>query len=393
MNDLGTLQRFHKDIDAEYALDLISSQFGLSEEYQWHQRPNGARYWAGSINQRVLVAGFDLKASVPLGDRWSVAVRFNQEDGPQIARNLVRIRFRRDWQGVFGFAEASLHTDKPESDVTLGVGVRDRAGTATVSLTMLDAFSDFIYQTLVVWHGFADTALDYEQQPFAVRASLERSLGRHLRIEGNAALLLPSRVRAYRQLAPDTGFRQAERFGLASLLLEWSFSPSVRTGAFATYVRAVSDRTPLREGRALDDFRLVEKTTRLGAFTLAQLTRKWRIETWVAREARPEQRTYRGAARDVDYEDRAWSGQATLGYRAIGGFRANTAFEMDLRDVVRADGPVPSIQPLGEHNIRLRFDLGWQFGTTVALTAGYRVDLDFDRAWFDGAHGSFVLYW
>ncbi|MFQ6047597.1 MAG: hypothetical protein ACE5PT_14760, partial [Gemmatimonadales bacterium] len=363
LNDRGMLQRFHPDIDKEYELDLISSRFGLSEEYVWHRADNGARYWGGSINHKDLVAGGNFKARVPLGRGWATHVRLDRDELPAIDRSLVRIGFRKDWlRGPFLFFEGTLLKIKPEMDLTVGGGVRGEEGEVWLSATMLEAFSDIIYQGLVVWHGFADTALDYEEQPFALRGSAEWRPARGVRVELNAAVLTPTRVRAYRQVAPDTGFRQDERFGFASGLFEWAPLPRLRVGGFATWVRAVTDRTPLPQSGPADDFRLVERTTRAGAFLLLSPGTRWRGEAWLARSTRPETRDYRqGAPPDVDYEDRAWSGAALVGYEPPGGFRTHLAFEWDLRDVSKGEGQVPSMErTLGEHNTRVRLDLGWQ---------------------------------
>ncbi len=100
---------------------------------------------------------------------------------------------------------------------------------------------------------------------------------------------------------------------------------------------------------------------------------------------------------DVDYEDRSWLGAAALTFRLPVGFRAEGAFEMDLRDVIRGDGQVPLAQSLDYHNTRLRLEIGWEFGTRFRAEAGYRIDLDGDNYshgdWFDGAHGAFIVHW
>jgi hypothetical protein len=219
-----------------------------------------------------------------------------------------------------------------------------------------------------------------------------------MRLETHGAVLLPGRIRAYRQLQPDQGFRQEERFAMAGALAEWSFSPRLRAGGLLTWVRAATDRTPLAAGRALDDYRLVERTTRYGLYLLAWPHPRWLLQSWLMREARPENRIYRnGAAPAVDYEDRSWQSQTVLSYRATGGFFASASFETDLRYVLKGAGQVPSLEPLGQHNVRVRVELGWRLGRNVMLSGGYRMDLDGDpgtgHGRFDGAHGKFAVYW
>ncbi|MDH4352292.1 MAG: hypothetical protein OEW56_14180, partial [Gemmatimonadota bacterium] len=400
LNDQGVLMRFHPDIDDEYAVDAISVFPGLGDEYAWQAATNGARYWGGSINHRALAAGFDVKAGIGLGRGWRVGFRFDKEDRPGLARSLPRFGVEKFWEpGVFAFAGGTLVTDKPEMDMTVGAGWRDRAGEARVSLTVLDAFSQAIYQGLDVVRTFAPTALDYEKAPYALRITTQRQVGRHLRVEADLGTALPSTLRAYDQLVTDSGFRQDEEFGMAAALLEWTTLPTVRVGAMATRVRAITDRTPLTLSRPEDDFRLVERTSQVGGYILFQPTARWRAESWLLREHRPQTKEFRnGAQPDVDYEDRAWRGQTLVRYLAGIGFKAEAALEMDLRDVIRGDGQVPSVEgSVGRRNTRLRLELGWRFGNRFWVEGGYRIDLDGDvgtgHGSFDGAHGRATLFW
>jgi hypothetical protein len=399
LTNRGILLRFHEGIDDEFALDHISTAFGLTETYAWWQTNSGGRFWAGSINHQDLIAGFELKAPAQLGRGWQVGVRFDNETTPAIRRNHLRLRVRKDWKpGPFIVFGGSLDALKPEMDLWVGGGTRDERGEAKLTVSWLDAFNDAIYQGLVVWSGFADTAIDYERQSWAVRASVERRLGRHFRVEADGALLLPARFTAYVQVEPDSGFRQQEDFAFLGGLIEWAFKPSVTAGAFTTWVKANTDRAPLPTGLLEDDYRLSEETTQVGGYALWQIALRWRVETWLAREWRPELRDFRGGVgEDVDYEDRAWRGQTALSYRSLSGFRADAAFEMDLRDVIRGDGQVPAILSLGRHSTRLRLEVGWNFGTRFRFAAGYRIDLDGDGHvngdWYDGGHGRFTLHW
>ena len=399
LTNRGLLLRFHERIDDEYALDQISTAFGLTDTYAWWQGAGGVRFWGGSINGEDLISGFGLRVPVQLGRGWQAEVRSDNESTPAAKRNYVRLGFRKDWEpGPFIVFGGSLDALKPGMDLWVGAGFRDRNGEAKLTLNWLDAFNDALYQGLGVWEGYAPTVIDYERQSFALRASVERRVGRHFRVEADGALLVPTRFTAYEQEVPDSGFRQEEDFAFVGGLVEWAFTPRVTVGAFVTWVKAITDRTPLPAGLPEDDYNLSEETPRVGAYALWQIALRWRAETWLAREWRPELRDFRGGVgEDVDYEDRAWRGQANLSYRALSGFRADAAFEMDLRDVIRGAGQVPSVDPLGRHGTRIRLGAGWNFGTKFRAAAGYRIDLDGDEHthgdWYDGAHGRFTLYW
>jgi hypothetical protein len=400
LNDQGVLMRFHTDIDDEYAIDDISVRPGLTDQYHWQYAENGARYWGGSINHRMLAAGMDVKAGIGLGRGWRVGFRFDKEDRPGLRRSLPRFGVEKSWRrGAFVFGEGTLLADKPEMDVSVGGGWRDRSGEVRVSFTALDAFSQAIYQGLDVDRAFAPTALDYEKQPYAVRGTVHRRLGKHLRLEVDAGAAFPSRIRAYDQIVTDSGFRQDEQFGMASGLVEWTTLRSLRVGAMATWVRTTMDRSPLPTGRPDDDFRLVEKTTQAGGYVLFSPLPRWHAEAWLLREHRPQSKEFRTAAQpNVDYEDRAWRGQMLVRYLATFGLKGEAALEMDLRDVVRGDGQVPSVEgSVGRRNTRLRLEVGWRFGNRFWVEGGYRMDLDGDvgtgHGSFDGAHGRFVMFW
>lgn len=393
----GMLQRFQPLIDDEYYIDLISGPFGLTEEYAWHRQPNGARYWGASVNHLELATAFDVKARIPLSNTWTTTVRFNKAHTYEVRRDLVRVEFDHAWRsGAFAGMHGTLEAVKPDIDLEARAGYRRADGREVgAAVGVLDAFSDVIYQVLVVWEGYADTALDYERQPYAMRAWADWSLGNRLRLEAHGGVMTPATVRAYRQVAPDSGFRQHERYGFAAGMLEWSPLARLRAGGFATYVRARTDRTPLPLGPAEDDYVLAESTTRLGGFALAQLAERWRFEGWLAGTFRPERRDQRRLdSLDVDFEDRWLSGEARVTYGRRRGFRGDVSFEFVNRDIVRGLGQVVAPEPL-DHS-RLRLEVGWGFDRAV-FRAGYRIDVDGDpglgKGHFDGAEGRLVVSW
>ena len=413
----GLQHRFHDRIDAEYELDLISTPFGPTDEYAWYQQPNGVRYWGGSINRRELIDEADFRVAVPLGQHWSSKVQFNKKNSPTLSRSLVRVGFKRQWNsGVFGFIEGSLHEIKPSSDVAVVAGWQREGVEATVGVSVLDAFNGVVHQLLRSQPGVEPTALVHERQPIAFRSTLETNVMPRVRVEAHAAILLPTRIRAYQQAQPDSGFRQAEAFGMIGGLVEWQVLPNLTIGTLGTYVRSVLDRNPLPGGDPADDFRLVERTMRAGIVLLARPSRVWLIESWVRRTWRTEERIVEQVAdAGVDWEDRSWSSQWTVSYRPPGGFTTGMGFEMDLRDVVRAFprptilepdfdgrlvgiGPVPSFEFLGRHESRTRFEVGWRFTPGNTLLLGFRIDVDTDRyvgrnSIFDGAHARFRFAW
>ena len=401
LSDQGILQRFNPTIDPDYQINLIRARFGLLDDADWARHARGARYWGGSINTRDFAEGAEFKELVPLGRRWSTAVDFTKQDLPELTRSLVRIGFvRRTDAGFFSSIEGTLVPLKPSSDLEAGAGWRRPGRELALYVAVLDAFSDLIYQDLEVLNAAADTALDYERQPVTLRGNLDLRLATRWRVEGRAGVMLPATLRAYVQLFPDSGFRQRERYGFSGLLVEWQGNAGLTLGGFATYVRAVTDRTPLPDGRALDDFRLTERTMQAGGLLLARVAPEWVIESWLARSWRPERKVYRNAAApaaDIDYQDVAWSGQAVLERRPEHGFTGGITYELDVRDVTRGAGEVPAREgSLARHNNEVRLEFGWRAANRWAFQLGLGLDSDpgmWPRGWFGGGHGRFVLYW
>lgn len=399
LSDRGILQRFWPDIDPDYQINLMRMRFDLVDDYEWYRHTSGARYWSGSINTRDEAIGAEFKARAPLGGRWAADVDFEHQNLLELTRSLVQLAVRRTARsGAYAFLAGAFAFHKPSSDVGLGAGWQRGNARVEIALTALDAFSNLIYRDLKVQNTPADTALDYVRQPYLLRGNVDLPLGRAWRVEGHAGVMRPARLRAYAQAAPDSGFVQDERYGFAGGLVEWLPSTRVTGGGFATVIRAVTDRAPLPNGGAVNDYHLTERTVQLGASLLVRPAPRWLLEGWLARVWRPERRVYPGgAAPDVNYEDVAWSGQAVVFYRPSRGFSGSLALDLDRRDVLRGNGEVPSLEgSQARHNNEIRCDFGWRFPNRSLFDLGLAFDLDpgiWPRGWFGGAHGRFVLYW
>lgn len=403
LSELGILQRFHRTTDNEYQLDLVTGRFRLSEDYEWARRENGARYWGASINKRDVVAAGEFKAAVPLGAGWGIGLRFDKEDSPEARRALARVAVTRRWSGG-GFAaiESTLDPDKSGTDFELMGGWRGEGAAAprvSLAVTLLDVLNDAIYQGLGVCPCYADSALDHERQPVALRIAADAPLGSWVRLEVHGGVVRPGRVRAYVQLAPDSGFRQDEAFGYASGLAEVTLHRRVRGGVFGTYVRAAIDREPIVAATDGDRFALTEREGRLAGYAFARLRPGWGLEAWLGRHWRAERRdSETPALPNVDYADRAWVGQFLVARDPPTGFQATLAVELDHRGVLRGDGELPGVQfTMAGDNTRLSLGLGWRF-RQAALQAGAAFDLDGDTVGranrrFDGARGRVVVVW
>jgi hypothetical protein len=394
LSERGILQRFDDEMDGEYDLDVVSSGFSLTEDYAWHRRGQGARFWTGSIHHRRLIQRGEVKAGVDLGGAWGADVRFDHDETLSARRNLMRLGVRRDlaagrWRA---FLTGTLKAEKPEADLETGVVWSSGPGEVTVAIGALDLFSDLIYQTLVVARAFADSALDYTSHPFTARTAADLRVADGVRVEGYGLVMSPTRLAVESQTEPGVGFVQDERYAYAGALLEWRPGPGTAVGGLVTWVRARIDRAPLEAGDPTDEFDLTEKSWRLGAFGIHRLSDRVSLEALVARLRRTEDRIRPPGAEGptLVYSDRTWEGRWDLAYESASGLRAVVGIDFTLG----SGGGVTEVQPIQEiarHDWRVRLDLGVRLGRRALFLIGTNQDLDRDG--FDGAHGRFVLHW
>jgi hypothetical protein len=145
----------------------------------------------------------------------------------------------------------------------------------------------------------------------------------------------------------------------------------------------------------VDPYDLVEETGRIGGYALARMRPWLTFEAWVAREWRPERRTYLdGSEPNVDFLDHSWLGQILLRLTPARGFVANLGVPFDLRNVVRGGNEVPGAH-INWHNYRIRGDVGWRFSerATFLVGAAFEPRGDGVGRYFGGARGRFMVYW
>ncbi|HSM06230.1 MAG TPA: hypothetical protein VK858_16540, partial [Longimicrobiales bacterium] len=203
----GLLLRFHEDIDAEYALDHVSSPFDWWEDGAWEARTDGVRYWSGSIDHLQMTDGGQVKVRAAVGGDWAFGFRYDRESVPPLDRNLLRVRIGLDPARGFGaWFGASLQPIKPDRDLELGVGWTGDRTRIRLSVHALDAFSDVIYTGIGVDEDFAARAVDYDGVPLGVRGSLALEAPGTLRLSVHGGVELSPTLRVFEQAAPERGF-------------------------------------------------------------------------------------------------------------------------------------------------------------------------------------------
>ncbi|MFC1500378.1 hypothetical protein ACFL6T_05125 [Candidatus Zixiibacteriota bacterium] len=397
LSEKGILQRFNRQEDEEYALDIVSFGFSSPEDYEWYTRRRGARWRGGSIDYVNLVQAAEIAGSVPISDTWNFDVLFNQASTLQARRSLVRAIFRKssDDGNVTGFLTTWLKPSKEEMDLEFGLTFTPGQSSITVAAGTLDPFSDIIYQVLGVSPKYSPVSLDFIKHPLTARLAADIPLGGQFRSELYGLIMSPGELVVTEQVDTLGSFRQDERYGYAGALLEWAPSRNCAAGVFATVVKSGMERQMLDQSPAEESFDLNETTGRIGVYGMQRLWGNVLLDAHLARVVRLEDRSYPevGESSHLDYKDRTLVGRGTVTYRALNGFRGEAGIDFDLRDVIR-DADIAGRHHSYFHS-RFRFDLGWYVGDRAMFVWGANVDLDRDTAtgWFDGGHARFQVFW
>jgi len=222
-------------------------------------------------------------------------------------------------------------------------------------------------------------------------------LGQHVRVEAHGVLVTPATLKQFEGRSKTDGFQQREEIVYAGGLVEWRPQPSFALGGSATTIRAESVRDRLSPAVPVDEYRLLEQTTRLGAFTAWWLARRWVLDGWFLRTWRKEQRDYRDAGlQDVDYVLSQWTASTKVTYMVPSGFQTNVGLEWDKCAEPRGRKLVPATGDLTTEHFRIRYDFGWRVQENFSFLLGVALDVDAERgqgASFGGGRAKFTLYW
>ncbi len=400
VSENGILERFNEVIDDKYFLDRLTAAFTPIEDYEWYARESGVRWSGGSITKRSLAVDLELKATVPLGEKWGFGVRVNKTEFPEVNHTTFRFRLARSLSSrLTVFAESFLDPQKPGSDVEAGIRWRSPSDARVeATIGVLDFPNDFIYLNLNAQRQTGvDSTLEYERQPITVRTSFSVPLTSSFRLEGHGAVARPSTILAYEGKDESAGFRQHERFAFAGALLEWVPRPGLMAAAFVNTVYARSIRSPLSAAAPVASYRLTEQTTEIGIVGAVRLAPRWRVDFWARHSWRPERRVFlAGEDADVDFMLRSFNSQAVLTYRARSGFVADLGVGYNNAQTPRGDGQVPSTGSLKGIQYRIRYDAGWRIHDRFSVLVGSATDIDGESGEgvsFGGARGRFVMYW
>lgn len=373
----GIFQRFHPEMDDEYALDVRTGLFTASGDAAWALAGRGLRAAGSSISHPHILTRVDWRQAFPIARSVELTAEYRRDHSLTDRRDHPRLGVR--WRDAGGsgwtlWSRLGVHFFKPAADVEVGArrawGGEDGGGwRLDLRLAALDAFSDAIFVGLGVDEDAVETHVDHEGVPgvpLAARASVERR-GRRWRLEvvGGATT-----VRRARVTFPGTGeaepFDLAEEVGFVGGLVELAPAPDVRVAGWGRVARAEIHHAGDRAGSG--DLRVVERTTAVGILARHHLTEELAMGAELRGVWRPESR--RDGTGSMRHEDRELYGMVSLRRWAAHGWIGRLAWAAMDRD---AGVLLPEVSG---RNQRLITEAGFRSRTGFSVVVGLRWDLD-----------------
>lgn len=278
--DRGIFRHLTPNMDREYSLDMWNYRFSGRAAYEWTQAPNGLRVYSGSIERTAWAIVSELKQTISLNDEHFFNVRAHLHRNGSARRALLELGYR--WQMTDAHAIGVRHTFseyKPDFDVTgFYEFSRPTLGTARLAVTALDAYNDFLYNTLGVATEDELLVRRYGTRPFLLSATLASSPQYPLRGTVHASVQPQSELTITAQNTPDFRFRQDESLYFLSGMIEYQFPSYVTAGLL--YRADFNQRHRIGSSGAVEaDYTATQRTETIGAFLLADW---WKLhaEVW-----------------------------------------------------------------------------------------------------------------
>lgn len=404
--DRGVLRRFTRTMDHEYALDLRTFGFSLSEDAEWYGSQHGFRSYSGSIDRSHFATSSHFRSHLPLGARHGLTVSGVQQEDLAAERFYVEVGYRYDaGRHRFGFRQ-TLGSYKPDLDFELFYSVSGRAaGQLSIEMTLLDAANNFIVDVLGVGVGYTerDTVRTYRRSPRVLAMEWRSPTWHGLRAElhGGVQPWAQADVRSSRTQAHH--FTWSDRLQYLGLLLEAQL-PYVTLGATYRETGSGMRRGVTPGSTSASDFATAQTSRALHLYGLARLGRLT-AEVWAGRERfhdRQSGTNFDQATLPVamDYRERYSMLGAEVGYRAPGrGLRTSLRYMAEKReynDDVEIINRYLRPQRSAPQS-RLVAQVGYAFSRQTYLVAGTSFDLDGDTftgrgySVYDGGFGRLVI--
>src|SRR5438067_13930693 len=92
----GILQRFHRRMDAQYDINLLTTRWPPDDDAEWHTHTTGARVYAGSFERAQMATGAEVKVSAALARHLALGLDVQSQHDLEGQHDQVRARITRE---------------------------------------------------------------------------------------------------------------------------------------------------------------------------------------------------------------------------------------------------------------------------------------------------------
>lgn len=207
----------------EYPLDLRLSAFNPADEAAWRATPTGARFFVQSLDEFTLTNRAQVKTRTAVSHRWSVNLRFDQQQDRVTQSQLLALTVRGDdLGGTPLFVAATLYPrwEKTDADVQALIGLAGAPGTVRLRVTAFDPFLNAAYGLAESRNARLSDTQDQSGAPLGVAIEALSTRWHGWRAEAYAGVV-PG-FDTFRRLTqtPDAGRTHRRSAWMAAALLE-----------------------------------------------------------------------------------------------------------------------------------------------------------------------------
>lgn len=411
--DRGVFRHITPFVDREYDMDMMAYRFRPSEDARWQQAAGGIRVRAGSVERDLWAIKTEIKNTVPFGEDNShlFSIEGILQEDPQSSRSLLEMGY--------GYAISPNHAVgirhtfsryKYDLDVTPYYAYASpRWGRAEVAVTLLDAYSNFIYEQLGINTDILDVVRTYDRRPYLLQ--VRYASPEQYRLGGELEIGWQTQSRStYDSQLSSFQFSQTDQLHYASALVEYRLRKSLAAGVY--FKRDASKLSRLTGSDSLNtDYSNQQIHQRIGVYIRGDWTRvRGEVYAFTGRY----DDTQRGdgfntslidQAFDLDTDMRAVSARVVYDAQSLPYFGVQyIRFRRDLnvpRTTVIADEWTGKFYSAGPNHDRLIGLIGHRFGRG-SVSMGIGLDLDGDPVrykpelplrYFDNGYFQFAMTW
>ena len=267
-HDRGVFRHTTRFVDREYELDLMAYRFSPFEDEQWMRASGGIRLRAGSVERDLWAIETELKNTVPLGtqSRHYFSINGILREDPQVQQAWLEMSYayRIARQHAVGLRH-TFSQYKYDLDITPFYAYASPTwGRASVAVTILDVYSNFIYEQLGINEEIQDVLRIYETKPYLFNVSYRTPSQYAFRGEITAGFQPDTRSAYTSQTTESYQFLETESVHYLSAMIEYHRNP-VSAGLYIQ--RDASRLSRTSTGDSLNtSYRTEQTQQRIGAY-------------------------------------------------------------------------------------------------------------------------------